>query len=194
MHHHQRDEGDMMGFTARIRRRTLMTGTAIAMGGGLVGAVTAASVSAPAAATAATLASASSPSASSSSAPGGQHNGAMPGHPGAFGLDLTGTVTSVGSSSVTIKTSSGALKTYKVDASSDIDKNGEAQLSSLAVGDAVRYSLVSGTAAIDKLHAGSEAKDSPSRPSGMPGRPGASGKAPGGSMPGGMMPSSGNGA
>jgi hypothetical protein len=204
MHPHQRDEGDMMGFAGRIRRRTLLTGTAIAIGGGLVGAVTAASVSASAASTAATVTSASSPSAmvsstTVSSAPGGQHDGAiagMPGHPGGFGLDLTGTVTSVGSSSVTIKTSSGVIKTYKVDASSDIDKNGEAKLSSLTVGDAVRYSLASGTNTIDKLHAGSEAKDAPGRPpAGMPGHPGGVPKhAPSGEMPGGMTPGSGSGA
>jgi hypothetical protein len=195
----------MMGFAAGIRRRTLLTGTAIALGGGLAGAVTVASLSASAASTAATLTSASSPSATASSTPSAQHNGAraeLPGHPGAFRLDLTGTITSVSTSSVTIKTSSGAIKTYKVDASSDIDKNGEAQLSSLAVGDAVRYSLVSGTSTIDKLHAGSEAKDAPSRPSaGMSGRPGAFAKdaqgrpaAPNGAAPGGTMSGSGYGA
>jgi hypothetical protein len=181
----------MMGFAAGIRRRTWLTGTAVAIGGGLVGAVIAASVSASAATTAATATSASSPSATASSAPGGRPGGAMagpPGHPGAFGLGLTGTVTSVGASSVTIKTSSGAIKTYTVNASSDIDKNGEARLSSLAVGDAVRYSLVSGTNTIDKLHAGSEAKDAPSRPAAP------NSAAPGGAMPGGMTPPSGNGA
>jgi hypothetical protein len=196
MYHQHWGKGDMMGFASGIRRRTLLTGTAIAIGGGLVGAVTAASVSASAATTAATVTSASSPSASSPSAappgaPGVQRGGAMaglPGRPGAFGLGLTGTVTSVGTSSVTIKTSSGAVKTYKVDASSDIDKNGEAKLSSLADGDAVRYSLSHGTNTIDKLHAGSEAKDAPGRPA----APNAA--APGGAMPGGMMPASSNGA
>jgi hypothetical protein len=181
----------MMGFASGIRRRTLLTGTAIAIGGGLVGAVTAASVSASAATTAATVTSASSPSATPPFAPGFQHNGAMaglPGHPGTFGLGLTGTVTSVGTSSVTIKTSSGAIKTYKVDASSDIDKNGEAQLSSLAAGDAVRYSLLRGTNTIDKLHAGSEAKDAPSRP------PAPNAAAPNTAAPGGAMPPSSNGA
>jgi hypothetical protein len=207
MHPHQRDKGDMMGFAGRIRRRTLLSGTAIAVGGGLVGAVVAASVSASAAATtAATLTSASSPSATASSVPGAQHNGARAGHPGAFGLNLTGTVTSVSSNSVTIKTSSGAIKTYKVDATSDIDKNGEAQLSSLAVRDEVRYSLDSGTNTIDKLHAGSEAKDAPGRPmTGMPGHPGTgsgakdassrpaapNAAAPSGAVPGGQTSSSG---
>ena len=199
-----------MGFAARIRRRTLLAGTAVAVGGGLAGAVTAVSIPASAATAAATLTSASSPSATASSAPGSQHNGAIaatPGRPGALGLNLTGTVTSVSTSSVTIKTSSGAIKIYKVSSSSDIDKNGEAQLSSLAVRDAVRYSLVSGTNTIDKLHAGSEAKDAPSGPTaGMPGRPGAPGKdapgrpaapgtaAPKGAMPGVTTPNSSNGA
>jgi len=67
----------------------------------------------------------------------------------------------VGTSTVTIKTSSGAIKTYTINASSDIDKNGEAQLSSLAVGDTVRYLVRTGTSTIDKLHAGNEAKDAP---------------------------------
>lgn len=81
------------------------------------------------------------------------------------GLDLSGTVTAVGSSTVTIKTSAGT-KSYTVTSSSDIDKNGEATLKDLAVGDAVTFS-VGGTPAtqIDKLHAGDEAKD---RPTGAP--------------------------
>ena len=108
---------------------------------------------------------------------GGQWHGGMASagqHPSGFGLNLTGTVTSVGTSTVTIKTSSGAIKTYTVNASSDIDKNGEAQLSSLAVGDAVRYSVRTGTSTIDKLHAGNEAQDAPTH--GTP--PGSSRMAP----------------
>ena len=81
------------------------------------------------------------------------------GHGG--GLDLSGTVTAVGTSSVTIKTSSGTTA-YAVTASSDIDKNGEATLSQLKAGDAVRFSVTSSTSKqIDKLHAGDEAKDMP---------------------------------
>ena len=81
------------------------------------------------------------------------------GHGGA--LDLSGTVTAVGTSTVTIKTSSGTT-VYSVTAASDIDKNGEATLSKLAVGDAVRFSVTSSTSKqIDKLHAGDEAKDMP---------------------------------
>ena len=88
---------------------------------------------------------------------------------GVAALTLTGTVTAVGSSSVTIRTASGAA-TYAVTANSDIDKNGEAKLSDLKVGDAVRFSTttVSGKTVIDKLHAGNEQLDRPSRPGGTP--------------------------
>jgi hypothetical protein len=80
------------------------------------------------------------------------------------GLGLSGTVTAVGSSSVTIKTSSGTT-TYSVTTSSDIDKNGEASLKDLAVGDAVRFSVEqSNSKQIDKLHAGDESKDMPQPP------------------------------
>ena len=73
-------------------------------------------------------------------------------------LSQSGTVTAVGASSVTIGTT-----TYAVDANSDIDKNGEASLSSLAVGDAVTFSTVTtnGTATIGKLHAGTESLNMP---------------------------------
>jgi hypothetical protein len=73
----------------------------------------------------------------------------------------TGTVTAVGSNSVTIKTSAGT-KTYAVTASSDIDKNGEATLSDLKAGDAVRFDVVPNTSTIGHLHAGDEALDRPS--------------------------------
>jgi Cu/Ag efflux protein CusF len=74
-------------------------------------------------------------------------------------------VTAVGANSVTIKTSSGT-KTYGVTSTSDIDKNGEAKLSDLKVGDAVRFdtSTVNGKAVIDHLHAGNEALDRPAGP------------------------------
>jgi hypothetical protein len=93
---------------------------------------------------------------------------------------MSGTVTAIGSSSVTIKTSSGTT-TYAVGSSSDIDKNGEATLSSLAVGDAVTFNLESSatTPTINKLHAGNEALD---RPAGMPnGSAGTGGAPPSGS-------------
>jgi hypothetical protein len=91
-----------------------------------------------------------------------EHHGGGPGG-GGHALSLSGTVTAVGSSTVTIKTSSGTT-TYTVTSNSDIDKNGEASLKSLVVGDAVRFSVTSSNATqIDKLHAGDEAKDMPQR-------------------------------
>jgi hypothetical protein len=94
-----------------------------------------------------------------------EHHG--PGGPGGA-LSLSGTVTAVGSSTVTIKTSSGTTA-YSVTSSSDIDKNGEAVLSNLAAGDAVTFSVSPTNAKqIDKLHAGNEAKD---MPQGGPGGP-----------------------
>ena len=78
------------------------------------------------------------------------------------GLPKSGTVTAVATDSVTID---GTV--YAVTSSSDIDKNGEATLSSLAVGDKVTFSTVAShsTPTIDKLHAGSESLD---RPTGAP--------------------------
>lgn len=114
-------------------------------------------------------ASASSPAASSpgpaSYAATGPEGGApgMPGMPGMRGPRpplQSGTVTAVGAHSVSIKTT-GAAKSYAVDADSDIDKNGEAKLSDLKVGDAVRFAVRPGTSTIGVLHAGDEAKDRP---------------------------------
>jgi hypothetical protein len=87
-----------------------------------------------------------------------------------MGLHQSGTVTAVGSSSLTIKTSSGTT-TYAVVANSDIDKNGEAQLSALAVGDAVTFDSVTqgSTPTIAHLHAGSESLDRPTNDGGGPG-------------------------
>ena len=84
------------------------------------------------------------------------------------GLDLSGTVAAVGSSTVTIKMGTGST-VYTVTSSSDIDKNGEASLSALAAGDAVTFSVDgANTKQIDKLHAGDEAKN---RPPGAPSPP-----------------------
>jgi hypothetical protein len=86
-----------------------------------------------------------------------EHHGGRHGH----GLGLSGTVTAVGSASVTIKTAT-ATTEYAVTTSSDIDKNGEAALSDLAVGDVVTFSVdATKTTRIDKLHAGDEAKNMP---------------------------------
>jgi hypothetical protein len=99
--------------------------------------------------------------------PGGRH---------CPGLPKSGTVTAVGSNSVTIDGT-----TYSVTGNSDIDKNGEAKLSDLAVGDKVTFSTVAGAATptIDRLHAGNEALDRPAGPPpGAPGGPGRSGTGP----------------
>lgn len=77
-------------------------------------------------------------------------------------LDMSGTVTAVGTGTVTIKTAS-ATTVYTVTSGSDIDKNGEATLSALAVGDTVTFDVDSTHATqIDKLHAGDETKNMPS--------------------------------
>jgi len=87
--------------------------------------------------------------------PGGRH-----------ALGLSGTVTAVGTGTVTIKTSAGTTE-YAVTSASDIDKNGEAALKDLAVGDAVTFSVDSAnTKQIDKLHAGDETKNRPTAPAG----------------------------
>jgi hypothetical protein len=94
-----------------------------------------------------------------------------------------GTVTAVGSKSVTIKTTDGT-KTYAVDAQSDIDKNGEAKLSDLKVGDAVHFFVRPGTSTIAVLHAGDEAKNGPGFGRGHHGPcPGMDGDGPGGMGP-----------
>jgi Cu/Ag efflux protein CusF len=101
-----------------------------------------------------------------------------PGGPGGHrggGLALTGTVTAVGSNTVTIKTSAGTT-TYSVTTDSDIDKNGDAKLSDLKVGDAVRFDTTTqGGTVIGHLHAGDEALNRPGRGPGGPGAPGAPG-------------------
>jgi hypothetical protein len=102
----------------------------------------------------------SSGTSSSGTSSSASSEAAEPHHGG--GLDLSGTVTAVGSSSVTIKTASGTVQ-YAVLSSSDIDKNGESSLGKLAVGDAVTYSAdtVNGASTIDKLHAGTESLNQP---------------------------------
>ena len=85
-------------------------------------------------------------------------------HDGQHALDLSGTITAVGTSSVTIKTAT-ATTVYAVTSACDIDKNGEAALKDLAVGDAVTFSVDgTNTKQIDKLHAGDEIKNRPQAP------------------------------
>ena len=139
-------------------------------------------------------ASTTSTSSNSTSTNSTSSGGSTPGPPAAggpggtyHGLPDSGTVTAVGSSSVTIDG-----KVYAVTSSSDIDKNGEAVLADLKVGDTVTFSTVSSasTPTIDKLHAGSEALD---RPTGPPaGAPSGSGTAPTGGAMNGPPPGSGS--
>jgi hypothetical protein len=132
------------------RRRGLAVGAGLIGAGVVAGGIIGSTVLSGAATTTPTP-----PGTGSATAP---QYGPGPGRP----LGLSGTVTAVGASSVTIKTST-ATTTYQVDSHSDIDKNGEAQLSSLKVGDGVRFSLTSSNV-IDKLHAGDEALDRPHGP------------------------------
>ncbi len=110
---------------------------------------------------AATTSSTSTTSGSTSTPPSGSWgSGAPAGVPSSTGLPKSGTVTAVGSDTVTIDGTA-----YAVTSSSDIDKNGEATLSDLAVGDKVTFSTTSATTpTIDKLHAGNESLDRPSGP------------------------------
>jgi len=155
--------------TDEMIRRPWIARAGLVAGGLVAGVVLAGAISANAATTPSPSSSSSSSSAGTSTqgGPGVQENDGIPEsqehHGGA--LNLTGTVTAVGSGSVTIRTSSGTT-TYTVDSASDIDKNGEAQLSALAVGDSVRFSVTSGTTTIDKLHAGDESKNMPALNSG----------------------------
>ena len=152
-------------------RRSTRTGLKIALiGAGIAaGAIGATALGANAATTT------NGAAASSSSTSGATAGSVPPPAGGGYHVPgMSGTVTAVGSSSVTIKTSSGTT-TYAVTSASDIDKNGEAQLSNLVVGDAVTFNVMpTSSTTIDKLHAGDEAKD---RPAGPP--PGAPAGAPG---------------
>ena len=136
------------------RRGRFGAKAALVAAGVVTGGILASTLTANAATSSSSSAATPSASASAAAGPGSCRGGAA--------LSLSGTVTAVGTSSVTIKTASGTT-TYAVNSSSDIDKNGEAQLSSLAVGDAVRFgtTTVNGTVTIDKLHAGNEALNMP---------------------------------
>lgn len=133
------------------RRRGLTIGILGILAGGAAGVVIASTVGAGAATT-------TSPGVTdSSSSSNSGHGYHIPAN--------RGTVSAVGTNSVTIRTTAGTT-TYGVTSTSDIDKNGEAQLSNLAVGDAVTFNTetVNGTTIIDKLHAGDEARDRPAGP------------------------------
>ena len=164
------------------KRRRIGIGLGVTLAGaGLTAGVILASAFGASAATNGTASTASQTSAASStgstSSSTAGTSSTTPGRPGGPGGGyrvpaLSGTVTAVGSNSVTIKTSSGT-KTYQVTSSSDIDKNGEAKLSDLVVGDAVRYNVMSSSSTtIDKLHAGNEAQDRPAAPPAGAAQPG----------------------
>ncbi|UQX86615.1 hypothetical protein M6D93_09840 [Jatrophihabitans telluris] len=127
-----------------------------------VGAVAGAIIGATALSNAATPSTSPSSSSSSSSSSGSTSSTSEATEHHGGGLDLSGTVTAVGSSSVTIKTSTGTVQ-YAVSSSSDIDKNGESSLSKLVVGDAVTFSVdtVNNVKTIDKLHSGTESLNRP---------------------------------
>jgi hypothetical protein len=141
-----------------------MSNAALVAGGAVAGGVLAGTLSAGAATTLTNaVTTAANGYTGQAGGPGVQENDGIPEsqehHGGA--LNSTGAVTAVGSSSVTIKDSTGKTTTYTVDSSSDIDKSGEAQLSNIAVGDAVTFSVRPGTTTIDKLHTGDESKNMP---------------------------------
>lgn len=140
------------------RRRGLAIAALGILAGGAAGAIIATTIGATAATTTASGGQSGTVVSAASGADGARHGYHVPAN--------SGTVTAVGSNSVTIKTGSGTT-TYGVTAASDIDKNGEAQLRNLAVGDAVTFNTqtANGATIIDKLHAGDEAKD---RPAGAP--------------------------
>jgi len=154
-----RDEPPVNRLRRRVLGKRVIVGASLvsigAAGGGYLAAASGASAATPAVVTAATPA--ASPCTS--------------GADGQRGLSLTnsGTVTAVGSASVTIGTT-----VYAVGSNSDIDKNGESTLSALSLGDKVTFSTVTndGVVTIDKLHAGSEALDHPAGGPGGPGGPG----------------------
>jgi len=125
-----------------------------AVAGGVLAATFTASASSPAAGS-------PGPSSYAATGPGAGGYGPDRHHgPGRFGPMQAGTVTSVGTKSVTIKSTAGT-KTYAVDSNSDIDKNGEAKLSDLKAGDAVHFVVRPGTSTIAVLHAGDEALNRP---------------------------------
>ncbi|HEV2361976.1 MAG TPA: hypothetical protein VGS21_09765 [Acidimicrobiales bacterium] len=167
----------------RRRLRAVAGGLALLGAGAVAGGLLATESVATAASTGSTAATAAASNTSSSATTPGLP--AMP--PGPRGprppKPVAGTVTAVGSSSVTIKSGS-TTKTYSVTSKSDIDKNGEAKLSDLKAGDKVMFSpiTVKGVATIAVLHAGNLALDGPPGPGG----PGGGQCGPGG--PGGPPP------
>jgi hypothetical protein len=140
-------------------RRTTAQAAGLLLTGSVAGAVLAVTFSAgaasPAAGTAGPTSYAATGPGPAGYGPAGDHHG--PRRPGPLSA---GTVTAVGTKSVSIA-SAGSTETYAVDADSDIDKNGEAKLSDLKTGDAVHFAVRPGTSTLAVLHAGDEAKNRP---------------------------------
>ena len=159
------DEGRNMPTNARL----VKIGYGVA--GLIAGGVLAATVSAQAATTSSptTTTATTGTTAAADAHPGDNGADGVPEaqeHHGGGGLDKSGTITAVTGSSVTIKTSTGTTA-YTTNAASDIDKNGEAEISSLIVGDPVTFSVDSTTTTlIDKLHTGNKAQNMPQAPTG----------------------------
>ena len=136
-------------------RRTKVQAAGLVLAGAVAGGVLAATVGAFAGAPGASAAS------GGYGAPPASYAAIGPdGHRGPWPAMQAGTVTEVGTTTVTIRSASGS-KPYTVDGNSDIDKNGEATLSDLKAGDLVHFALRPGTSTIAVLHAGDEAKNRP---------------------------------
>jgi hypothetical protein len=157
--------------SASARARRWLAGSALLTAGAAGGGYLAASSSAGASTAGTTGTGSASSTAAAGSVPTPPWAGARPSRMPGQGLSQSGTVTAVGASSVTIRSSSGTTTTYAVVADSDIDKNGEAKLSNLAVGDKVTFDYVTSgtTKTIGHLHAGSEALDRPTPDGNGPG-------------------------
>jgi hypothetical protein len=165
------------------QRRSLLTGSALAAAGLLAGAVGTFALGHHGSGTT-TFQNAGSTTAQGGLPPGGLQGGTSTqgrfGGPGG-GMDgeqrLTGTITAVGSSSVTVKTAS-ATTTYAVTSTTEIVRDGAAAtLSQLKAGDPVLLHVypLNGTTVVERLFAGTLSQGS------FPGGPGA----PGGFAPGG---------
>ncbi|QGN59229.1 hypothetical protein [Nostocoides sp. HKS02] len=149
-----------------MQRNSRLAKTGYAAAGLIAGAVLATTLGAQAATVSPSAATTPSTTATADAHPGDNGADGVPEAnevhgPRGGALNLSGTVTAVGASSVTIKTST-ATTVYSVTSASDIDKNGEATLSALVVGDKVTFSVASTNAKqIDKLHTGDETKNMP---------------------------------
>jgi hypothetical protein len=157
------------------RRRTAAAAAVLVAGGAVAGGILSGTLGASAATTS------PSPSASASTPPSSSAPAPAAGLPKRlYGFLERGTITAVGTDSVTIKTAT-ATTTYSVPSASILDKNGTATLSDLKVGDAVVFDTTTrGGTVISHLHAGTAIAGR--------GPVGFAGPGPGGSGPGGFGP------